>query len=158
MVYINIGIIIYSKTGHTKSVAIRLKEKLTEKGNIVDLIELKPLGDLKSPSAEIKFELIPETEKYDGFVLSSFVEAFSLASVMKAFINKAESFGGKKTALLLTQHFPFKWMGGNGALGYMKKACEKKGAKIAGSAIINWSRKSREMLISESVEELSKLF
>ena len=49
-------------------------------------------------------------------------------------------------------------MGGNRAIGQMKKICESKGAEVSGSGIINWSKSNREQKIVEVVDRLSGLF
>lgn len=39
-----------------------------------------------------------------------------------------------------------------------KEQCEAKGAKLAGTGIINWSNKKREQKIAETVDTLCELF
>jgi len=154
----NIGIILYSQTGNTYSVSLKLKEKLITVGHSVDIERLKVLGEVRSGIKNIKFEKLPDTEPYDALVFGSPVQAFSLSSVMASYLTQIASLQGKKVAFLVTQFFPFPWMGGNRTVGQMKKICESKGAVICGAEIINWSNPSREKGITEVVEKISKLF
>ena len=140
----NIGIILYSETGNTYSVCQKLKEKLVKTGHSVNIERLKVVGKAKRPTKDIQLESLPDIEPYDALVFGSPVQAFSLKD--------------KKVAFLVTQYFPFPWLGGNHAIGQMKKICESKGATIRGTAVVNWSKPSREKQISEIVEKLSKLF
>ncbi|MBA7497477.1 hypothetical protein ES704_00205 [subsurface metagenome] len=153
-----IGIILYSQTGNTYSVSLKLKEKLITAGHFVDIERLKVVGEMQPGTKDIKFETFPDTEPYDALVFGSPVQAFSLSSVMASYLTQIASLQGKKIAFLVTQFFPFPWMGGNRTVGQMKKICESKGADICGAAIVNWSNRSREKRITEVVEKLSKLF
>ena len=154
----NIGIILYSQTGNTYSVSLKLKEKLITAGHSVNIERLKVTGEVRPGTKDIKFEALPDTEPYDALVFGSPVQAFSLSSVMASYLTQIESLQGKKVAFLVTHFFPFPWMGGNRTVGQMKKICESKGAAVCGAEIVDWSNPSREKRITEVVENLSKLF
>ena len=153
-----IGIILYSQTGNTYSVSLKLKEKLITAGHSVDIERLKVIGEVGSGTKDINFETLPDTEQYDVLVFGSPVQAFSLSSVMASYLTQIASLQSKKVAFLVTQFFPFPWMGGNRTVGQMKKICESKGAAVCGASIVNWSNRSRKKRITEVVEKLSKLF
>ena len=154
----NIGIILYSQTGNTYSVSLKLKEKLITAEHSVDIERLKVVGEVRPGTKDIRFETLPDIEPYDALVFGSPVQAFSLSSVMASYLTQIASLQGKKVAFLVTQYFPFPWMGGNRTVGQMKKICEPKGAVVCGVAIVNWSNPNREKRIIEVVEKLSKLF
>ena len=154
----NIGIILYSETGNTYSVSQKLKEKLVTSGHSVNIERLKVIGKVRPGAKDVKFEVLPNIEPYDALVFGSPVQAFSLSSAMTTYLSQIKSLKDKKAALLVTQYFPFPWLGGNRAIGQMKKICESKGAIICGTAVVNWSKPSREKQITEMVEKLSKLF
>ena len=154
----NIGIIIYSETGNTYSVSQKLKEKIVKAGHSVNIERLKVIGKVHPSTKDVKFESLPDIEPYDALVFGSPVQAFSLSSAMTAYLSQIKSLLDKKVAFLVTQFFPFSWLGGNRTIGQMKKICESKGATICGAAVVNWSKPSREKQIAEMVEKLSKLF
>jgi len=154
----NIGIILYSETGNTYSVSQKLKEKLVKAGHSVNIERLKAIGKVKPGTKDIKFEMLPDIEPYDALVFGSPVQAFSLSSAMRVYLSQIKSLQDKKAAFLVTQFFPFPWLGGNHTIGQMKKICESKGANICGTAVVNWSKPSREKQITEMVEKLSKSF
>lgn len=154
----NIGIILYSQTGNTYSVSLKLKKKLITAGHSVNIERLKVTGEVRPGTKDIKFETLPDTEFYDALVFGSPVQAFSLSSVMASYLTQIESLQGKKVAFLVTHFFPFPWMGGNRTVGQMKKICKSKGAAVCGAEIVDWSNPSREKRITEVVENLSKLF
>ena len=154
----NIGIILYSETGNTYSVSQKLKEKIVKTGHSVNIERLKVIGKVHPSTKDVKFESLPDIEPYDALVFGSPVQAFSLSSAMTAYLSQIKSLLDKKVAFLVTQFFPFPWLGGNRTIGQMKKICESKGATICGAAVVNWSKPSREKQIAEMVEKLSKLF
>jgi flavorubredoxin len=150
-----IGIIIHSHTGNTNLVAEKLREKLLENGHEVALERLRIVGGWRQGIKDIQFESLPDTGQYDTLVLGSPVEAFSLSPVMKSYLTHIALLQGKKTACLVTQHFPYPWLGGNRAVRTMEKACRSKGAVICGTAIINWSSRRRGQQITDSVDRLT---
>ena len=86
------------------------------------------------------------------------VQAFSLCQAMVDYLKQVASLQGKQVALLVTEAFPYPWLGGNRAIRQMKRLCESKGTTVCGSGIVNWMKKRREQQIVEVVDRLSRLF
>jgi len=154
----NIGIIVYSQTGNTLSVAKKLEEKLSSAGHSATLEQVKVVGERNQGDRNFQLETLPDTGPYDALVFGSAVEAFSLSLVLTTYLKQIESLQGKKVACLVTQFFPYPWMGGNRAIRQMRKLCEAKGATICGLGIVNWIRSRREKTTTKAVDQLSKLF
>lgn len=152
----HIGIIVYSKTGNTYSVASKLKEKLVKLGNEVELERLKVIGEDKPGKKDVTLEKIPETGKYDTIIFASPVHAFSLSAFMAACLKHVNSLKGKNVGCLMTQYFPFPFLGGNRAMRQIINICENKGASIFSTGIVNWSRPDRDKQISKIVESIAK--
>ncbi len=148
-----VGIIVYSSTGNTLSVAQRLKESLLLLGHSVNLEQLNVVDD-KPSSKVIQLVALPDINLYDVIIFASPVRGFSLAPAMKTYLSQISSFQGKKVGAFVTQFFPYPWMGGNRTIEQMEKACEAKGARLFGTGIVNWSHK-RERKISSVLEKLS---
>ena len=153
-----IGLIIYSQTGNTLSVARKIEEKLIAANQSAILERIQIEGVARPGDKNIKFENTPDTTQYDAIIFGSPVHAFSLSTPMSAYLSQVKSLQGKKVALLVTQHLPFPWLGGNRAVRQMKKLCESKGAEVSGSGIVNWHKASRQQLIDEVVDRLYNLF
>lgn len=154
----NIGIIIYSQTGNTFSVAQELKEKLATAGNSVNIERVLLAGDMQPGAKDIQFETRPEVGTYDALVFGAPVEAFSLSSVMRSYLRQVASLKRKKVACFVTKGLPFYWTGGSRAIVQMKKICGSKDATICGTGIVVWTGKDRKKKIAEVVEKLSRLF
>ena len=154
----NIGIIVYSQTGNTLSVAKKLEEKLSSAGHSATLEQVKVVGERNQGDRNFQLETLPDTGPYDALVFGSAVEAFSVSLVLTTYLKQIESLQGKKVACLVTQFFPYPWMGGNRAIRQMRKLCEAKGATVCGLGIVNWMRSRREKTTTKTVDQLSKLF
>lgn len=152
-----IGIIVHSYTGNTYSVAKKLGDKLLSAGHQVDIERIAPVGgeqtNIKDIST-IRFETLPDVGKYDALVFGGPVRGASISPVLEAYFTHVPSLQGKKVVCLVTEFFPFPWMGGNRAINQMKKICESKGAVVCGTGVVNWKSISREKKIEEVVEKL----
>jgi flavodoxin len=154
----NIGIIVYSQTGNTLSVSKTLETKLAAAGHTVALEQVTVAGGRKQGDREFRLESLPDVGQHDALVFASYVEAFSLCAVMARYLRQIESLDGKRVACLVTQQFPYPWMGGNRAVGQMRKLCKSKGATIVGSGIVNWAKSKREKTTAAAIDRLSRLF
>jgi len=155
---VNIGIIIYSQTGNTRSVAQRVCEKLAAAGHRATLEEIKVSGAVHPGSKSFRFDACPDPGRYDAVVFGAQVMAFSLSPVMNGYLCQVASLQGKKAALLVTEAFPYAWMGGTRAINRMRKLCASKGAIVRGAAIVNWMNKKRPAMIADAVEKLGAAF
>ena len=152
-----IGIVVYSQTEHTYSVAEKLQEKLQEEGKEVEIERVVPSGEVHPGSKDIKFETLPDVEKYDALIFGSPVHAFSLAPAMKAYLEQIPSLQNKSIALFVTKGAPFNWTGGNQAINKMKKICQSNGGTIVGTDIVVWN-KSRDKKIGDLIRKFSVIF
>jgi len=151
----NVGIIIYSQTGNTLSVAERLRDKLVSAGHQAHIAPIELQGESAAGPPAVELASVPDPGAYDVVVLASYVEAFSLCRAMQQALSEMGSLQGKRVMGLVTQAFPYRWMGGNRALKQMAKAARAKGGEIEASAVVNWMNKKREQQIVEAVESLS---
>lgn len=154
----NIGIVVYSQTGHTLEVCEQLKERLIGEGHSVALERITVVGGRTPKTKEFELETKPNVEAYDAIVFGSAVEAFSLSAVLSRYLGDLGSLQGKQVACLVSQQFPYPWMGGNRAIGQMKKICQSKGATIRATGIVNWTKSRREVTTAKAVTGLSKAF
>lgn len=153
-----IGIIVFSQTGNTDSVARRLKEKLLAAGHSVSIERVIPVDDTPTDASKIQLRSRPEIGAYDGLIFASPVRGFSLSAVMAAYLMQLASLKNKKIGCYVTQFFPYPWMGGNRAIAQMKTICESKGGKVWDTAVVNWKNKRREEMMTDLIERLSELF
>lgn len=150
-----VGIIVYSKTGNTLSVAERLKEKLKKEGCSVNLEQVETVDENPAESKNFKLKNIPDIKKYDILFFGAPVWAFSLSGVMNSYLSEIPSLMGKKVGVFVTQQFPYAWMGGKHSVKKMKTICQEKGAVILDTGVINWSHPKRESQIAEIIDNFS---
>lgn len=154
-----IGLFVHSFTGNTLSIAEQLTEKLQKGGHTVELKRLEPVGGEDKNEIDIhriSFQPEPEISGYDYVIIGAPVRGFSISPVLAAYLNKVPSLKGQKIDLFVTQAFPYRWMGGNNAIKQMRNTCEKMGAVVGNTAIINWRNKKKEAQIQELLELLGK--
>jgi hypothetical protein len=149
--------IVYSQTGNTLSVANTLQDKLVAAGHEVTLEQIEVIGAV-APGQPVTFQTMPDPTPYEALILAAPVQAFSLVEVMKRYLPQSASLQDKPVALLVTEFFPYPWMGGNRAIRQMTQLAEAKGAEVRGSGVVNWSKKRRAAQIVEVTDRLSALF
>jgi len=154
----NIGVIVYSQSGNTLEVCETLKARLLGEGHAVTLDQVTVVGGRTPKTRGFELESKPIVDTYDAVVFASSVEAFSLCPVMSRYLEQAGSLQGKQVACLVSQQFPYPWMGGNRAIKQMKKACQSRGGVICATGIVNWVKSRRAVTMAEAVDRLSKAF
>lgn len=152
----NIGIIVYSRSGNTESVARKLQERLSAAGRTVSVERITVTGDISPGSKNFQFETLPAVDRYKTVVFGAPVHAFALAPVMAAYLKQLSSLSGKKVACFVTKQLPFNWTGGNRAIAQMEKICESKGSEVCGSGIVIWEKSRRQQSINECLKKLEK--
>lgn len=143
-----IGIIVHSKTGNTYSVVKKLKEKLLTLEHTVNIERIETVEIDKKP-------YYPTISEYDVLVFGCPVHGASMSQALESYLAQLTSLKGKRVILLVTEFFPFPWMGGNRAISQMKNICESKGAIVIGTGVVNWKGPHREKAIEELIAKLS---
>lgn len=150
-----IGIIVHSQTGHTFSVAEKLKDKLAAADHTVNIERITPVDPKQTDPKKVRLEKIPDVSAYDALVLAAPVQAFNASPVMKAYLPQLPPLSGKKVAVFVTKKLAFNWTGGNKAVSTITKAVESRGGKVTEAAIIHWPGDG-EKKVADAVEKLSK--
>ena len=145
-----VGIIVYSQTGNTMSVAQKLEEAMNKAGHAATILRVEALNE----TAPYQLKSAPEVALFDTIVFASPVQAFSLAPVMKLYLSQISSLTDKKMYCFVTQHLKKAWLGGNHALRQIAQACKLKDAEVAWSGVVNWSSELREKQIDEIVNKI----
>lgn len=153
----NIGIIVHSSTGNTLSVAEKIRDSLISAGHTATLERVTAMNEDPRAEGGSRLKDAPGTDSYDALIFGAPVWAFSLSSVMRAYLSQLPSLHGKKAGCFVTQHFPHAWMGGNHAVRQMETACEAKGAVIFETGVVNWSSQQREKQIVSLAEKMTQL-
>lgn len=159
MLCMKIGIIVYSQSGHTLTVAEQLVQTMRSEDCEAVIREIKAAQTEQKgpPNANPELIQIPDITEYDIVIFGSPVQGFSLALPMVAYLRQIPSLQGKKVACFATQHLKHAWMGGNRAIQQMKAACAEKNGDASISGIVHWSSPKREEQIKELVDTLCKI-
>lgn len=152
-----IGIIVYSHSGNTLSVAEKLKEELLKAGHSVDLEKVKSVNEDPNAVKNIQLASNPDTSSYERIIFASPVNAFSLAAVMKTYLSQLQTLEGKTIDCFVTQQLKKAWMGGNHAIKQIQTICSSKGGKLGKTGNVHWSSIKREEQINDLVKSFTAL-
>ncbi len=153
-----IGLIVYSQTGHTLDVCERIKDRYVAEGYEAVIERVTVAGERTPQTKSLKLDVAPDPGPYDAILFASSVEAFSLCPVMKQYLAQVGSLEGKPVACLVTQQFPYPWMGGNRAVKQMKQIIGAKNGAAGATAVVNWASARREQTRTAAVERLARAF
>lgn len=148
-----IGIIVYSKTNHTLSVAKKLSEALATETHDVEILPITVKNENPTTGEQIILDKAPDPKAFEMIILGSPVWAFSLCPVMKKYLSTLHSLSGKDTYCFVTHHFPFPSFGGNRSVRSLKKLCIDKHANVKKTGVISWSSKKRDLQIERLVND-----
>lgn len=147
----NIGIIVYSQTGHTLQVAEQLRVSLADAGHEATLAQVRAVTEDPRNPMNVRLTEVPDPSGYDMLYIAAPVHGFSLCPAMKSYLQGIAPLDGKKVACFVTQHFPYPWMGGNRAVRQMSEAIGQKGGHVIVTGVVNWSHKDRPAQINRVV-------
>jgi len=147
-----IGLIVYSETGNTMSVAQKLEQALKTGGHSVILAKIEADRDQKTGAVTLKST--PAVDAYDTVIFASPVQGFSLAKGMSMYLTQISSLSGKKAACFITKQLKANWMGGTKAIRQISDSCKEKGADICTSGIVHWGSNTRNAEIDDVVRKL----
>jgi len=154
----NIGIIIYSHSGHTLFVGEKIKETLLAQGHSVRLEKISAANEDPQSKERILLTAIPDISPYDAVIFGAPVAAFQLSPIMRAYFAQLPALQGRKAACFVTQQLKKKWMGSSRAVKQITRAVEQKGTPIIASGIVQWSSEAREEQILQVVDILSRAY
>ena len=157
MAEVNIGIIVYSQTGHTLSIAVKLQKALSAAGHTVNLEQIKTAGPVGLTAPHIPLKTRPEIAGYDALVFGAPAWGGAPAPPMTSYLEQLGSLHGIPVAFLVTGFFP-PGLGRNQTLARMVELCKARGAIVRGSGSVGlWSWR-RKRLMNEAIQDLCHLF
>ena len=153
----NIGIIVFSRTGNTLSVAEKIRDAAAAQGHTATIERIHAEHEEPGNNFPLRLTALPDPKPYDAVIFGAAVEAFSLSPALKAYLEQMPSLGGKRAGCFVTQHLKKPWMGGNRAIRQMQALLKAKGLDARVTGIVNWTNPAREAQIALVAAELSKL-
>jgi flavodoxin len=153
----NIGLIIFSRTGNTLSVAERIRDAFLTQGHAVDLELITAEDENSNSKLPLRLTNAPSPVRYDIVVFGAPVQAFSLSPIMMTYLKQMQPIKDKKVCCFVTEHFAKPWLGGNHAIVQMNRLLRLKGAVVMKTGVINWTSKFRDEQIIDLISNLSQI-
>jgi len=152
-----VGIIVYSQTGNTFTVAEKMLGRLKAEGHLVNLDRITLEGDPPRSEKKIRFDNQPRVDIYKDVIFGAPVQGFRLSMVMDRYLSEVGSLRGKKVHLFVTKGLASGWTGGNGAIKKMKKICEAKGAEIGETGMVYWKDRYKDRMADDLITRIDKV-
>ncbi|MBN1259994.1 MAG: NAD(P)H-dependent oxidoreductase [Anaerolineae bacterium] len=152
-----IGMVIYSHSGHTLTVAQALKEALLAAGHEVQLERLEIVGEVSLSETNVDLHSIPDVAEYDVVILGTPVRGGLPSPAMVRYLEQVPNLEGKTIVGLFTHFFRSDW-GVKQATEKLKEMCASKGATLGTVGDVRWPSLGRKRKINEVVDTLSQLF
>jgi menaquinone-dependent protoporphyrinogen IX oxidase len=153
----NIGIMVFSRTGHTHTVATRLRDRLSADGHQVSLERLLIEGpDYRSATTAV-LSAHPSIAPFDGVVLAGPVNGGRMSAAMNGYLGNVRTLAGKRMALLLTHFFIRRW-GADQTIEQMTEVVASKGGTVSGSGSVRWPGPGRGRRIASAIDAVAECF
>jgi menaquinone-dependent protoporphyrinogen IX oxidase len=148
----HIGIIVYSQTGNTLTVAQRMKETLEAAGHTAEIrpVTVEAVGN-PNPTSPVTLKDAPGFAGLDAVIFGAPVQAFSLCRAMTQYLKQIPDIKTLPVACYVLQGLPKKWMGGNRAYRTLRKLCLAKGADPIRIGHVHWGAKERDKQIADTI-------
>lgn len=153
----NIGIIIFSRTGNTLYVAEKVRDACLAQGHTAVIERVNAENEDPNNKLPVRLKNAPDPLRFDAVIFGAPVQAFSLSPIMKVYMAQLPQLKGKKACCFVTEHFSKPWMGGKQAVKQICSLCQSKGTDISKSGIVNWTSKSRDDQIADVASKLGKI-
>lgn len=153
-----IGIIVHSLTGHTYTVAQKLKEQLDKKGHEVSIEKINVVGKEDPQNMDFKLDSPPNLSAYDAVCFGGPVRGFSISPILSTYLSQIESLNGKKVACFVTKTLAGNWTGGNRTIKQIKTLCEDKNGTVIATGILVWPKKNTDFKVNEAAENIANAF
>ena len=153
----NVGIIIFSRTGNTLAVAQKVRDALLKKGHTAVIERVSAQDEDPQSRQPVQLKNAPDPQRFDAVIFGAPVQGFALSPIMKAYLTQMPQITGKAAGCFITQYFPKPWMGGKQAVKQVLSLCRSKGADALKTVIINWTSKSRGDMIDITASLLSDI-
>jgi flavodoxin len=157
--FMNIGIIIYSMSGHTAAIAKAIAVRFRKDDHDVDIKLLLVTGMTHPGSKRFSICNMPKSEEIDGYDAVLFggpVWLFKASPVILKFIGWLEKLNGKKVMCFVTQLSPWPSLGGHQALKMMNHRLKESGGggKVLPGESIQYFFGSNKQKLDETLERI----
>lgn len=153
----HIGIILYSMSGHTASIAKAIAERFRKENHDVDIKLLMVTGMTHPGSKRFSICNLPESEDIDGYEAIIFggpVWLFKASPVILKFLGWLEKLHGKRVTCFVTQLAPWPSFGGYQALKAMSDQLKESGASVLPGESIQYFFGSNKQKLNEAMDRI----
>lgn len=152
-----IGVIYYSRTGHTAQLADEAVKLLRKAGHEVEIRRLETVVPLSMSAERAEVKEMPAIGDYDALAIGTPVHGGRISAPVLTFMENTPSFNGKSLAFFLTHFFPRK-MSAHITISALEKLGVAQGGQVLGSVDVTWFSFTRKKQLNAAAEALVTLF
>lgn len=152
-----VGVIYFSKTGHTAKLAEKTVEQLRQAGHDVDVWRLETSEPLSLSAERATVREMPDISSLDALAIGTPVHGGRISAPVLTFIEKSDSFAGKPVGFFLTHIFPRKFSA-HVTIDALERLGKEKGGKILGSVDVTWFAFGRNKKVNSAAKALTDLY
>ncbi len=152
-----IGMIYYSKTGHTAQLAEKAAEQLLKSGYEVDTHRLETIAPLSMSAERAAVKEMPAIGDYDALAVGTPVHGGRISAPVLTFMENTPSFEEKPVVFFLTHIFPTK-LSAHITIDALEKLGSEKNGQVLGSVDVTWFSFSRKKQVRDAAAEIVTLF
>ncbi len=147
-----VGLVYYSRTGHTKQIIDGIAEELQKENYDIDIIPLELASPWDASADRLPLKALPDVHLFDRLILGTPVHGGRMSAAIRTFLEESEALSDKKVVFLLTHLFWQGW-GADQTIQQMRDLSIAKGATVLGSANVRWLGFRRGQRILEAKQQ-----
>ncbi len=151
-----VGLVYYSRTGHTKQVIDDIAEKLNDDDHKIDIISLELASPWDASADRLPLKKLPDIQGFDCIIVGTPVHGARMAGAVRTFLEESEGLIGKEVVFLLTHLFWQGW-GADQTIQQMRELCTAKGADVLGYGNVRWLGFKRNKRIQQAERKVIEL-
>jgi len=152
-----IGILIYSHSGNTLSVAEKIKVEMEKRNSDATIEKIALINDDPQSPHPAELKNIPDIDGYDKLIIGAPINGFSLCKAMKMYLQNHAKLKNKEINCFVTQHFKHSFLGGNRGIKQITSFCNNQNSTVKNTAFIHWSSNNRKEEIDTTVDLMADI-
>jgi len=153
---VKVGLVHYSKTGHTKSVIEDIALNILKDEHDTVLLPLELASPWDASADRLPLKKLPDVQGFDCLIVGTPVHGGRMAGAVRTFLEEIEGLIGKEVVFLLTNLFWQGW-GADQTIQQMRELCTAKGADVLGYGNVRWLGFKRNKRIQQAERKVIEL-
>lgn len=153
----NIGILLYSYSGNTQSIAESIKSELESRGHTATIERITLINGDPNARQPAVLKDTPDVSGYDKLIIGAPINGFNLCKAMRMYLGGHAKIKAKDINCFVTQHFKHSFLGGNRGINQIAQFCKTQGLSVKNTAVVHWSSAKRAEEIANAAQQMAEI-